>query len=154
VRVELAGVAGLVVGRDGLPRPFGVDVERREQVVEVVGDRRLRVAGRPHEVVGLRVEEDVRAVVGPLEDAPAELRVGVGAGVLALVDEPLAVHVEDDAVLVAVDAVGTAAHVGRAGVDDGHVSAAPLPGGPCAGSSAASMASPVLSPLPRPFMSS
>jgi len=78
----------------------------------------------------------------------------VCAGVLAL-EEALALAVDNDAVLVAVDAVGAPLELGGLAVDQGHVGAAPLADGVGAGASTVmSIASPVLYRLPRTFIAS
>jgi len=56
-----------------------------------------------HVVYDLRIDDDEGLMVRLLEDAPTELRVGMGTRVLSLIDEPFAVVVEDETVLVTVD---------------------------------------------------
>jgi hypothetical protein len=101
--------------------------QRREGIG---GERLPRLVAALEEMGHLRVEDLVGDAARLVQDDAAELRVGVELEVLALVEEPPALRVQEDAVGVR-EAVGLvrelAVAVGRRlGVDRGRVAAGPL----------------------------
>jgi len=155
IGVELSGVRRRVERVDRRGTLFGlVAAEFGEHFLDGVAGHPIARTGRAHVLFQRVVDDDERLVAGLLEDDPAEFGVRVRPGVFALVEEALAIVVQQHAVLIAVNAVRSALVVGRFAVDECHVGAAPL--AVRAGSRVEDHLdpSPVLYRLPRTFIAS
>jgi hypothetical protein len=121
--------------RNGALEALGVDAQARGELAQRAGvDARGAgglVVDRAHHAGGLGVEHLVRDALRLAQHLGAVLGVGVVAEVGALVDEPLAVGVDDDAdrIRLAREAVGELAVAGRRrpGVPLDRMTAAPVP---------------------------